>query len=599
MLTLSFGNCHWALAALAVFGPNGRGDGGSAEVHRTESVVRGELGRKLDEYVSRAAEWGFSGTVLVAKDNLVLLAKGYGLANRRKNIPFTSDTPSCIGSITKQFTAAAILKLEMEGKLGTEDSIAKHLPGVPADKRGVTIYHLLTHTAGFPEYSGDDYYRAARDDTIRKILATPLAFEPGKQFAYSNAGYSTLAAIVERVAGQTYESYLHDRLLEPAGMANTGYRFPRWDRNVLPHGYTGSVDHGSPLDHAWSDQGPYWNLFGNGGIISTVGDMYRWQRALQGDTVLSASARKKLFTPFLHDYACGWDVRQTPHGRRIGHGGASDLGFNGVVASYEEGPTTVIGLCNSGTYNGSGEMSQVLAYKMADLAFGGALPSLPASTPFSVPRETLKRYEGVYELPSKGAVRVVLREDGLVMEPIGQDAVALLALVPDEAARLGALDKRAGVIAQGLVNQDYQPLQESARTESAGKRYCDYLKKRREEWEKRDGPVERAVILGTVNSWWDGAATPVSFVQIVLKNARRNFRLHWQDGKVAGIGGSVIASPATTPLRATGPGEFIGWHLAIAKPVEVRFHQSTDDRVAEVTLRAGGQAVLGRKKEMP
>jgi CubicO group peptidase (beta-lactamase class C family) len=599
MSNLSLRSRHLALLALAALGPAGRCDSPSLENHLSGTVVRGELGKKLDDYVSHAAQWGFSGAVLVARGNEVLLAKGYGLANRQKNRPFTSETPSCIGSITKQFTAAAILKLEMEGKLGTDDPIAKHLPGVPADKSAVTIYHLLTHTAGFPEYSGDDYDRALRDDTIRRVLATPLAFEPGKRFAYSNAGYSTLAAIVERVSGQHYESYLHDRLLLPAGMHHTGYCLPHWDTNSLPHGYTGSVDHRSPLDHAWSDHGPYWNLLGNGGIISTLGDMYRWQQALQGDQVLSAAARKKLFTPFLHDYACGWDVRQTPHGRLIAHGGANDIGFNAILGWYEDGPTTLIGLCNSGTYNRSGEMSQVLAFKMTDLAFGGVLPSFPVSAPVNVSPDTLKGYEGLYELPSNSTVRVVLREDGLVMEPIGQGAVALLALAPDEVGRLDAFDKRAGAIVQGLLRQDYRLLQESARSEKAGKAYGELLTKRCKQWEKTDGPIQGAVILGTLNSWWDGAGTPVSFVQIVLKNTRRIFRLHWQDGKVAGIGGSAIASPAPTPLRATGHGEFVGWNFAIGKPVKVRFHQSADGQLAEVTLRALEREVVGRKQEKP
>jgi hypothetical protein len=368
---------------------------------------------------------------------------------------------------------------------------------------------------------------------------------------------------------------------------------------MLPHGYTGNTDHGSPLDHPWSDQGPYWNLLGNGGILSTVGDMYLWRQALQGGAVLSAAAREKLFTPFRQNYACGWDVRQTSHGRRIGHNGASDMGFNAIIGWYEEGGTTVIALCNSGTYEGSGEMSQVLAFRMIQLAFGGAVPSFPMSPRLGLSRETLKNYEGLYELPSTSTVRVGLRDDHMVMEPSGQDAVALLALAPEDVVQFEALDKRAGLIVQALLRGDYGPLQEAARNEQAGKAYSQILNKRFREWEKTDGPIERAFVVGTVNSWWDGAGTPVSFIQVVLKNRRRLFRLHWQDGKIAGIGGSAIANPIAIPLRATKPGEFSGWHFAMAKPATVRFQQSADGRFTEAIFCVEGQTLVGRKQRKP
>jgi CubicO group peptidase (beta-lactamase class C family) len=566
--------------------------------HPTHTMLAGELGRRLDDYLNHAADWGFSGAVLVAKDNQIALAKGYGFANRQRKIAFTADTPSCIGSITKQFTAAAVLKLEMEGKLATSDPIAKHLPGVPADKSSVTIYHLLTHTGGFPEYSGDDYDKSPRDETIRRILATPLASKPGQQFGYSNAGYSTLAAIVERVSGQSYESYLHDRLFRPARMQNTGYCIPQWDKETLPHSYMGAIDHGTSLDHSWSPQGPYWNLFGNGGILSTVGDLYRWQQALQGDTVLSAAARKKLFTPVAQNYACGWDVRPTTHGRRIGHGGANDLGFNAVLGWFEGGAATLIVLCNSGTHGGyGGEMSGAISLRLTELVFGGSLPTFPRSAGFSIPPATLKRYEGRYQLPAGATVQVVLRDGQLVIEPIGHEAVALLALRKEEVDRFAALNQRADLVVGGILRHDFGLLEEAARNAAAGKLFHEHVEKRLRGWEKSDGPVQRAAVLGTVASWWDGQGTPVSFVQIALKSRSRIFRLHWQDGKVAGIGGAAIDNPAATPLQATGPREFIGWHLSIAKPVAVRFDPAADGQVPTLTLGVEGREVKARKQK--
>jgi CubicO group peptidase (beta-lactamase class C family) len=217
-------------------------------------VVAGDVGRKVDEFMSRLEAWGFSGAVIVAKDGQIVMSKGYGLANREQKIPFTPETVSSIGSITKQFTAAAILKLEMQGKLKVGDPIGKYLPGVPPDKADITIHHLLTHTAGVrADFGGRDSDPIARDDLVKLVLASPLRFKPGVRYEYSNEGYSLAGAIVERVSGASYEAFLSEHLFKPAGT-----RLPR-RRGVGQHHREGVGARGSrvvpegerrhPLDH--------------------------------------------------------------------------------------------------------------------------------------------------------------------------------------------------------------------------------------------------------------------------------------------------------------------------------------------------------------
>src|SRR5262249_27224274 len=143
-----------------------------------------------------------------------------------------------IGSITKQFTAAAILKLQMQGKLSVRDPIAKYLPNVPQDKSAITLHHLLTHSAGLESGFGPgDFEAVTRDEIIKRALASKLRSAPGKQYHYSNAGYSLLGAIVEIVSGGGYEAFLHEHLFKPAGMAQTGYRLPKWSSERLAQGY--------------------------------------------------------------------------------------------------------------------------------------------------------------------------------------------------------------------------------------------------------------------------------------------------------------------------------------------------------------------------
>jgi CubicO group peptidase (beta-lactamase class C family) len=243
----------------------------------------------------------------------------------------------CIGSVTKQFTGAAILKLETQGKLRITDPITRYFKDVPDDKAGITLHHLLTHSAGFADELGDDYQRIGRDDFIRLALKSKLRSKPGERYHYSNVGYSLLGVIIEIVTGQSYERYLHGQLFVPAGMTKTGYLLPRWAPNELAHGYLrDGKDWGTMRDKPWGPDGPYWHLRANGGILSTAGDMYRWHLSLLGEAVLPKSAKDKYFKPHVPEravggshYGYGWVIDRTPRGTRV----ITHNGGNGIFAA--------------------------------------------------------------------------------------------------------------------------------------------------------------------------------------------------------------------------------------------------------------------------
>jgi CubicO group peptidase (beta-lactamase class C family) len=237
--------------------------------------VRRELAAKLDAYLSGLTAKGFSGVVFVAHDGKTSFAKGYGLADRQRKVPFDTNAVFDIGSITKQFTAAAVLKLEMQGKLCVTDPITRFFHNVPEDKKRITLHQLLTHSAGFTDALGDDDEPVTRDEFVAQALASKLQSAPGKSYRYSNVGYSLLGAIIESVTGQAYEKCLHDDLFDPAGMMRTGYVIPKWGRDELAHGYQRGKDWGTPRDHPWAADGPYWHLRANGGLLSTVRDLDR------------------------------------------------------------------------------------------------------------------------------------------------------------------------------------------------------------------------------------------------------------------------------------------------------------------------------------
>ncbi|MCP4899458.1 MAG: beta-lactamase family protein, partial [bacterium] len=178
---------------------------------------------EISDYLKRLEKLGFAGSVVIARGGVPLLASGYGLADRERDIPWTPSTVSTIGSITKQFTGALILSLAEDGKLSVEDPITRYFDPVPEDKRGITLYQLLTHSSGIVDLDGaDDWDPIDREEFVRRAMAQELAFEPGSSYEYSNAGFSLLGAIIEQLTGLSYEQYLRRRLLLPAGMYETG-----------------------------------------------------------------------------------------------------------------------------------------------------------------------------------------------------------------------------------------------------------------------------------------------------------------------------------------------------------------------------------------
>lgn len=301
----------------------------------------GDLAQRLETFLAQEAERGFSGSVLVVQDGKVLVDKGYGFADRQRTRRITPETPFWVASISKQFTAAAILKLAEQGRLSLDDPITKYFPEVPEDKRAVTIHHLLSHKAGFQQkYAADGI--ADRGEAVKAVLKQPLADPPGQGWTYSNDNYNLLAAIVEIASGTTFESYLRENLFLPAGLTQTGF----WGEDPAVAEIPGEVPEASLR--------PNWGFRGATGISSTTGDLYRWFLALQGDKVLSRESREKLFFP--HEVispevtsAYGWFLSSTPRGSRsVWTRGNEGFGHNAILVSYPEERIVLVAASNAG-----------------------------------------------------------------------------------------------------------------------------------------------------------------------------------------------------------------------------------------------------------
>jgi CubicO group peptidase (beta-lactamase class C family) len=255
-------------------------------------------GARLDSALRTLETKGFSGVVRVDRDGTTIFEKGYGLANRTERRPFDRSTVVQIGSNTKDFTLVALLQLQARRRLGMRDSLAKYFPNAPADKRNITLAQLANHRAGFPIGLGGDFEPLGRDQFLDAAFKRPLLFAPGAGTQYSNTGYSLLAAVIEKVSGKTYDEYIRDNILDPLGLKNTGFLLPNFDPRRLAHGYRNDEDQGTMLSRPHANDGPYWNLRGNGGMLSTLDDMHTFYTALFGrNTLLEPGSKMGRFNP--------------------------------------------------------------------------------------------------------------------------------------------------------------------------------------------------------------------------------------------------------------------------------------------------------------
>jgi CubicO group peptidase (beta-lactamase class C family) len=326
-----------------------------------------ELTAKVDDYVNGLVKANqFSGSILVAREGKVLVSKGYGMANLEDETPNTPQTRFRLGSITKQFTATAILMLEERGKLSVQDSICKYVTDCPQAWQQVTIRHLLSHTSGvpnftsFPDYAKTMTQPATVDSLIARFKGRPLDFQPGERWSYSNSGYILLGHVIEKLSGKSYEAFLQENIFDPLKMADTGYDSPA---RVIKHRAAGYMTRGSVLINA-----PYLDMtipHAAGALYSTVEDLYLWDQALYTEKLISKKSFDAMFTPVKNNYGYGWGIDKQYGLARVAHGGGIN-GFVTFISRYPEAKAVVIVLSNFAQANPQAVATELAKMALAD-----------------------------------------------------------------------------------------------------------------------------------------------------------------------------------------------------------------------------------------
>jgi CubicO group peptidase (beta-lactamase class C family) len=508
------------------------------------------VARKVDVYLTRLEKFGFSGAVLVAKEGRMQFRKSYGLADRDPVVPFRTDTIFDVGSVTKQFTATAILLLEAEGKLAVTDPVGKYFAHVPADKSGMTVHHLLTHTSGLPADFGGDYDRMSREAMVDAAMGSQLTSLPGTRHAYSNAGYSLLAAIVEIASGQSYDAFATTRMFRPAGMHSTGYFLPATHHARMAVGYEGETEWGIGADRAARTDGNFWNLIGNGGVHSTVEDLYRWMVALEEGRILPADARRKLWEPkvlvrenytdtgaALH-YAYGWYVLKGADGKSmIWHLGGNGI-FNCAMRWQVEDRTLVVYGSNVAEFH-----DPAYPVPAVERMVRGQEVALPPRV-LAMDRTRMSGHDGRYRASSGEELRLTATNRWLRVEGEGQ---AALDFVTGGAWRdnpvLDFLTARTRETVDNSRLGRYESMVPAygpgATAESIGSLEREFWRKRRD----RHGEYVKTRVLGTLPSS-RGLFPATTYVTIDFTQGSTHRAYVWGESRTVVDLGPIVAPPS-------------------------------------------------------
>ena len=396
----------------------------------TAAAYPQDIAAKADEYLKAHEKVNrFMGSVLVAKGGQVVFEKGYGFASVELNVPNTPATKFRLGSITKQFTATAIMQLQEQGKLNVSDPLCKFIDDCPEAWKPVTVHHLLTHTSGIPSYTSmPDFQQPKFKRVPLKPLDIafltkdkPLEFQPGEKWNYDNTGYVLLGYIVEKVSGEKYADYLRKHIFAPLDMNDSGYDDTR---TLLPNraaGYSRGPDglrNADFLDMSLPHAA--------GSLYSTARDLYRWDRALYTEKVLSKKSLAVMFTPVKNDYGYGYMLApQAGSHKHIGHGGGID-GFSTMISRFPDDDATVIVLSNVESANAGN-----IARGLVSMLFGLNYEIPVERKEIAVDPAILDRYVGVYK---GGPLTITFTVDGgkLFTQVTGQPKFQVFPYAPDK-----------------------------------------------------------------------------------------------------------------------------------------------------------------------
>ncbi|MBI1787122.1 MAG: serine hydrolase [Acidobacteria bacterium] len=496
----------------------------------------------------------FIGSVLVAKNGQVLYRKAFGPAQAEWDVPNTPETKFRIGSVTKQFTAVAVMQLAEQGRISLTDPVKKFYSEAPISWDAITVHHLLNHTSGIKSYTGLPDFFAKRStqpltpiEIVKLTQDMPLEFEPGTKFAYNNTGYVLLGAVIEKVTGKKYADHMKAAIFDPLEMKDTGFDVSSVVLKNRASGYSGS---GKGLVNA-----AYLHMslpHAAGSLYSTVDDLLKWDQALYAGKVLPLPVLEKMWTPGLGNYGYGWMITTDDGHRMVAHGG----GINGFASQFTRVTDQKIAVVTLSNLSSPG--AAALARELTRLAQG--LPAKAAFTEVSVAPAKLDEYPGVYTLSPQFSLTVRKSGSTLTIQGSGQAALPAYPYAPDKFfskavdAQVEFTRDADGQVEGVILHQNGGHLSAKRQTKAL--------------------PPERVAVpvapekLGDYPGTYEG---PGGIAMTIARNAE-------------GLTGQITGQP-TFPLFSGGPDIFF---FKVVE-AELTFHRAGDGKVNSVTLKQAGR----------
>jgi CubicO group peptidase (beta-lactamase class C family) len=507
---------------------------------------------RLSEFLHRAVAHGFSGSAIVAIGENVLVHDARGLAHRAQNVPNTVETRFDIGSIAKQFTAAAVLRLQAESKLSVHDRVVRFFPGATVHRalEELTIHHLLTHTSGIaPDlaFQGVDIF--SRDQTVVHILRSG-GTGTGTRFAYANPNYYLLAAIIEVAAEEPFEAAIQRLVLGPAGMTESMFcQQPAYPATPIAWGFQpagqqrrgGQGGEMAPAHHGFFG----WGHKGATGLVTTTGDLHRWSVALAGDAVFDAATRQAFFTAHAQGYGYGWQIARTSAGHTWAEHGGSTIGFEAsygmcveiaapdVAARADiDPPPGLVAAVVMNTRGSTGPIASGLMRQLIRIACGEAIEPPPATVELGAEElAALSAYAGAYSDGEGNRYTISLKGVELVLQIRRDDAALFARSDPQQAA---AYEERIHEALRAWQTGDAHDsiAYTSAFHELLPGHVRGSYTSRWSSTARPGNPLQRIVVLGTDTS----SGNPESLLRLEYESTGELLRIFWRDGKIYGIG---------------------------------------------------------------
>ncbi len=551
---------------------------------------------QLNAYFNFLNNAGFSGQVLVAEKGKLLYRKDFGYANKETLYPVSSTTSFNIGSLTKQFTATAILLLEQDGMLSTSDTLGKFWDTLSAEKKAISIHQLLTHTGGFQRQAFPTADIVSKNELLNKIFTEPLQRKPGTSFQYSNAGYEVLAAIIEKISGLPYKDFIRKKFIIPYGLTHTYFNTD--DLFNLNHKIAIGYNEWKEINYPVVDL-VNWNNTGASNILSTDNDMYNWFSLITSDKILSAVQTRKLFTPFTktgeeEEYGYGWYITKTDDDKKLIYHGGDLSGFHSELLYYPENNRVVYIITNN----------ELFGYGISKYRIEAAIPKILSGKKIDFPLKTIKiktdalnKYCGAYELDSANSFKVWNNGGQLTIAAWGQTAINLLLSKKEKPGmNLDSVsEKSAQLIYSVIAGKD--EIAKNMLSPENFEIYYPPLKEKYNGYSNVMGGNAVVSIGGTIPVYWRGGGIYRTYIKLKFPAGNNTFYMGWGPRGIYDVTANDDRPfPLIYPIVFLADNKYVVYDIDHSNATAIEFTRDQNSVVKNLSIKDDNGSIILFKK---